>query len=232
MNTPRLLFGLLLAALTVAVAPAADAGGKRPVVVELFTSQGCSSCPPADAVIGHLADRKDVLALSLPITYWDMLGWKDTLASEGNTRRQKAYAAAMGRGGIYTPQMIVDGTGDVVGSREAQVDAAIAARMADMREIPVTLSTTPDTVHIVIGPGVARGGTDATVWLFYVLGHASVHIASGENQGRVVTYRNVVRDMRAVAVWKGPALSLDLPRHDLIGPPHDSIAVLLQEGGY
>jgi hypothetical protein len=128
MNTPRLLFGLLLAALTVAVAPAADAGGKRPVVVELFTSQGCSSCPPADAVIGHLADRKDVLALTLPVTYWDMLGWKDTLASDGNTRRQKAYAAAMGRGGVYTPQMIVDGATDVVGSREQAVDAAIVSR--------------------------------------------------------------------------------------------------------
>jgi hypothetical protein len=138
----------------------------------------------------------------------------------------------MGRGGIYTPQMIVDGTGDVVGSREAQVEAAIAARVADMREIPVTLTTTPDTVHIVIAPGATRGDTDATVWLFYILTRTSVHIAGGENQGRSVTYRNVVRDVRAVAVWKGQALSLDLPRRDLIGPPHDAIAVVLQEGGY
>ncbi|HEX4081131.1 MAG TPA: DUF1223 domain-containing protein [Rhizomicrobium sp.] len=224
--------GLLVAAAILAIAVSGEAEAKRKVVVELYTSQGCDSCPPADALLARLADRKDVLALSLPITYWDMLGWKDTLASEGNTRRQKAYAAAMGRGGIYTPQMIIDGTSDVVGSREAQVEAAIAARMADMREIPVTLRTTPDTLHIVIGPGAARSGTDATVWLFYILSRTSVHIAGGENQGRSVTYRNVVRDVRAIAVWKGQALSLDLPRHDLIGPPHDAVAVVLQERGY
>ena len=105
---------------------------KRPVVVELFTSQGCSSCPPADALLGRLAERRGVLALSLPITYWDMLGWKDTLATNANTRRQKAYAAAMGHGGVYTPQMIVDGISDVVGSREADVEASIAKRQAEI----------------------------------------------------------------------------------------------------
>jgi hypothetical protein len=100
----------------------------RPILVELYTSQGCSSCPPADQLLGKLAARPDVIAISLPITYWDMLGWKDTLASEANTRRQKAYAAAMGHGGVYTPQIIVDGDMDVVGSRAAEVDAAIAER--------------------------------------------------------------------------------------------------------
>src|SRR5215472_1186606 len=108
---------------------AAMAGStKRPVIVELYTSQGCNSCPPADELLGRLADRPNVIAMSLPITYWDMLGWKDTLASEANTRRQKAYAAAMGHGGIYTPQIIVDGVTDVVGSRVADVDSAIAER--------------------------------------------------------------------------------------------------------
>ena len=104
----------------------------RPIVVELYTSQGCSSCPPADALLGRLAQRRDVLALSLPVTYWDMLGWKDTLASPGNTSRQKAYAAALGRGGVYTPQIVVDGVNDVVGSRENDVEAAVTAREADM----------------------------------------------------------------------------------------------------
>ena len=132
MTAPRLLLGLILAALTLVASPAAEAAGKRPVVVELFTSQGCSSCPPANSLLARLADRKDVIAMSLPVTYWDMLGWKDTLGSELNTRRQKAYAAAMGRGGVYTPQMIVDGTLDVVGSREKSVEAAIASREADM----------------------------------------------------------------------------------------------------
>src|SRR5436305_12749827 len=116
-----------------------DAHAKRPIVVELYTAQGCSSCPPADALLGQLANRKDLLALSLPVTYWDMLGWRDTLASEANTKRQKAYSKELGRGGIYTPQMIIDGTTDVVGSREQNVAAAIAARASDMQNVPVQL---------------------------------------------------------------------------------------------
>lgn len=221
-----------LVAAQVLACHAALAGGRRQVAIELFTSQGCSSCPPADALLSRLADRKDVLAMSLPITYWDMLGWKDTLASEGNTRRQKAYAAAMGHSGIYTPQMIVDGVTDVVGSREAQVDAAIAGRTADMREVPVALSTTPGVLHVAIGSGVPRKGSDATVWLFQILSRASVHVGAGENQGHFMEYRNVVRDVRAIGIWKGQSLSLDLPRSDAISVPHDAVVVLVQEGGF
>ena len=227
----RICTAILAVALAVA-GPAALAGGKRQVVVELYTSQGCSSCPPADALLSHLAERKDVLAMSLPITYWDMLGWKDTLASEGNTRRQKAYATAMGRSGIYTPQMIIDGATDVVGSREAQVDAAITARMADMHDVPVALNATAGILHVAIGSGVAHRGDDATVWLFQILSHANVHIGAGENRGRLMEYRNVVRDVRAIGIWKGQALSLDLPRSDSVSVPHDAVAVVVQEGGF
>lgn len=127
-----------------AAASGAVGGDARPVVVELYTSQGCSSCPPADALMTKLVQRKDVIGLSLPITYWDMLGWKDTLATEANTRRQKAYAAAMGRGGVYTPQIIVDGTKDLAGGRGdtvvRAVDAAVEARDTtsdDSDEMPV-----------------------------------------------------------------------------------------------
>jgi hypothetical protein len=232
MNTPRLLFGLLLAALTVAVAPAADAGGKRPVVVELFTSQGCSSCPPADAVIGHLADRKDVLALTLPVTYWDMLGWKDTLASDGNTRRQKAYAAAMGRGGVYTPQMIVDGATDVVGSREQAVDAAIVSRGGDGAAVPVDLRISRAELQIKIGAGDGVPNPNATIWLFHILGRAQVAVGNGENGGHTLGYRNVVRDVKAVGVWKGQPISLDLPRAEMTSAPYDAIAVVVQQNGY
>src|SRR3954471_16694809 len=109
---------LSITALTALALPAVagsppDSKTRRPVLVELYTSQGCSSCPPADALLGQLSTRRDVLAISLPVTYWDMLGWHDTLASETNTRRQKEYAKQLGRGGIYTPQMIVDGASDV-----------------------------------------------------------------------------------------------------------------------
>jgi len=131
MTSLRRTLGLALAAFTVLATNSAFAGeAARPIVVELFTSQGCSSCPPADALLGKLAQRPGVIAISLPITYWDMLGWKDTLASDANTRRQKAYAAAMNHGGVYTPQIVVDGVVDVVGSRAANVEAAIAARRA------------------------------------------------------------------------------------------------------
>ena len=135
---------------TLVVAPVAFAGSPeaptptdKPVVVELFTSQGCSDCPPADALLGELATRKDVIALTLPVTYWDMLGWKDTFASEANTVRQKAYAKAMGRSGVYTPQIIVNGKADIVGGRRDQVIAAIATHQGDKPNIPITVKTSP-----------------------------------------------------------------------------------------
>jgi hypothetical protein len=223
---------LLLASAVLTLGAAPPCCAKRQVVLELYTSQGCSSCPPADALIGRLAERADLLALSLPVTYWDMLGWKDTLASEANTRRQKSYAAAMGRGGVYTPQIIVEGVADVVGSREAQVEAAISARRADLRDLPVSVSASPEAVHIAIGSIAEKSPGDATVWLLHVLSRASVRVAAGENKGRNMDYRNVVRDIRAVAIWKGQPLSLDVPRVDQGSAPYDSIAVLVQEGGY
>lgn len=232
MTTWRSAFGLAVAALALTAVPPAQAGGKRPVVVELYTSQGCSSCPPADALLARLAERKDVLAMSLPVTYWDMLGWKDTLASDANTRRQKAYALAMGRGGVYTPQMIVDGSSDVVGGRESAVDAAIAARLADMTAVPVSLSATHTEIHVSVGPGDTSPSANATIWLFHILGKASVAVGAGENDGRTLAYRNVVRDVKAIGLWKGYAVSLDLPRAELASAPHDGVAVVVQQGGY
>jgi hypothetical protein len=225
--------GLALAMAFFVVASSAEAGGgKRPVVVELFTSQGCSSCPPADAMLGRLAERKDVLAVSLPITYWDMMGWKDTLASENNTRRQKSYSEIMGHGGVYTPQMIVDGVSDIVGSREAAIESAIALREGDMDAVPVLLHATRQELHVTVGPAANHEGPDATIWMFHILGKATVSIGAGENEGRTVTYHNVVRDLKAIGIWKGPAVSLDLPRQDGMDPPHDAVAVIVQQSGY
>lgn len=221
------LVGLALAAL--AVLPA-QAAGHRPVVVELYTSQGCSSCPPADAFLARLAERKDVLALTLPVTYWDMLGWKDTLASDADTRRQKAYAATLGRGGVYTPQMIVDGTRDFVGGREAAIDAAISARENDPTAVPVELRATPQELRIAVGAG--DPGANATIWLFHLQSKATVAVGAGENSGHTLSYRNVVRDVKPVGLWKGQALTLDLPRAEPGAPPHDAVAVVVQEGGY
>lgn len=289
---------LLFSAGAVLLAPAEAGGVKRPVVVELFTSQGCSSCPPADELLGRLAERHGVLALSLPITYWDMLGWKDTLASSANTRRQKAYATAMGHGGVYTPQMIVDGVSDVVGSREGDVEAAIARRQAEIevsqarqeavaaaheaelaaREaalaqaeayrqsaraeavaaheqlvaarratiaaahegkpgsalaVPVSISETPSAMHITVGETDEKTIGSATVWLFHLRNAVTVNIHSGENEGRTMTYRNVVGDLRPVGQWNGDAVAFDLPRTSFpASMPHDAVAVVVQQGGY
>jgi hypothetical protein len=230
----RLLIGAALAACLMGAAGAMAGDTSRPIVVELYTSQGCSSCPPADAFLGRLAQRPDVLAMSLPITYWDMLGWKDTLASPANTARQKAYSRAMGRGGIYTPQIIVDGLTDVVGSRVSDVKSAIAAREGDMTAVPILLKPDGHEVHVSIGTGKPNGGkpADATIWVFHILSSSTVAIARGENEGRTMTYRNVVRDLKPVGKWKGEALTLDLPRHDPADPPHDTLAVVVQQGGY
>ena len=158
----RRTLGLALAVFTVLATNSALAGeGARPIVVELFTSQGCSSCPPADLLLGKLAQRPGVIAISLPITYWDMLGWKDTLASEANTRRQKAYAAAMNHGGIYTPQIVVDGVIDVVGSRAANVEAAIAARRAAIQAATATMVARADMARA--SADIVRAETAAPV---------------------------------------------------------------------
>ena len=225
-----------MATAAAAFGPEAYAGDThRPVVVELYTSQGCSSCPPADALLARLASRKDVLALSLPITYWDMLGWKDTLASPANTKRQKAYAAAMGHGGVYTPQIIIDGVSDVVGSREQAVLDTIAARAADMQTVPVSLNYSSGELHVRVGaaPKVAaqKSAHGATIWLLRIRGHAQVKIGAGENGGRSMAYRNIVHEIRAIGIWKGQPVSLDLPYPAAPGGD-ESAAILVQQGGY
>lgn len=210
------------------IPPVPPAPSSRPVVVELFTSQGCSDCPPADALLGELAKRKDVIALTLPVTYWDMLGWKDTFASEDNTVRQKAYAKALARSGVYTPQIIVNGTADIVGGRRDQVLAAIAAHERDKPAIPITVKTSPQRVQIAIGGGRGEKEPDCTIWVMHILNRADVKVGEGENKGRALAYTNIVRDLKAIGLWKGEAVTLNLPRGALSSVPHDGLVVLLQ----
>lgn len=219
--------------------------GEKPVVVELFTSQGCSDCPPADALLGELAKRKDVIALTLPVTYWDMMGWKDTFASEANTVRQKAYAKQMGRSGVYTPQIVVNGMADVVGGRRDQVINVIAAHTRDKPNIPIRVNVSPKVVQIAIGGDEDTdkdkdkdkddnddNDNDCTIWVMHTLNHADVKVGEGENKGRALGYTNIVRDLKAVGLWKGDAVTLKLPRNALAGAPHDGLVVLLQRDRY
>src|SRR5204863_4786732 len=136
-----------------------------------------------------------------------------------------------GRGGIYTPQMIVDGLNDVVGSREKAVESVIAARAADMEAIPVNVDADRRQIRIAIGPVADRGEHDATIWMFRILPKVTVNIGDGENGGRTLTYRNVVREIRAVGLWKGQPVTLDLPLSEGASPG-ERLAVIVQQGGY
>jgi len=240
-----LCFGMVIRALKLCVlilavfglAPEAFAGqpgNGHPVVIELFTSQGCSDCPAADRIVVELAKRQDVIALSLPITYWDMLGWKDTFATGSNTKRQQAYAKAMKRSGIYTPQVVVDGVVDVVGNQRARVLSAIAARGAHLaNQPPVDLSVglASGRVEISIGAISSKEKPLATIWVMRTLSLATVNVQQGENKNRALTYANLVRDMQRAGEWTGEAMKINLPV--ALGPSkHDGVAVILQNNDY
>ncbi len=226
MNAIR-IFAAALAALIVtpglsALAPAL-AGPKA--VVELFTSQGCSSCPPADAFAGDLVNRDDVITLSLPVDYWDYLGWKDTLARHENTERQYEYARTRGDGRVYTPQMIVNGSDHFVGSARASVERGIAN--AEL-PVPVSLSVSGRELEVRIGEFPWDTKFHTTVRLVSYNRSATVEIGRGENDGRTITYYNVVRDMRTIGMWKGRPMTVTLPLDDIMVGDSDGCAVLVQ----
>lgn len=209
---------------------AADQG--HAVVIELFTSQGCSSCPPADRLLGEIKTREDVIALSLPVDYWDYLGWQDSLASPANAKRQRAYARRRGERNVYTPQMVIDGRLDVVGSDRAEVMAAIdkAARRTAASRVELTLENAPRTITVHAGarpPGLdtAKG----TIWLVLTTDRETVAIGRGENAGRTLAYHNVVRQMVPIATWSGDSLTVELSKKDLMVDSYDACTVLIQE---
>ena len=201
-------------------------------VLELFTSQGCSSCPAADALLKSYAERQDVVALSLPVDYWDHLGWKDTLASPRNTGRQKAYAKSLATGNVYTPQVVINGVAQAVGSNRTEIDKAIArtATGAGVRPVTITGKTAGDKLTLEIGGAQGSGAAPSTtVWLAIVDARVDVDIKHGENRGRKLSYYNVVRDMTPVGMWSGKAVTLELP-HGAALQDGKKCAVFLQAG--
>jgi hypothetical protein len=210
----------LLASLATLAALPARAGPPGPVVVELFTSQGCSSCPPAEALLSELVrSRADVLALSFHVTYWNDLGWRDPFSLAEATARQRRYARLL-PAEVYTPQMVIDGTRDVVGSDRAGVLAAITAAAASRRAAP-DLGITRQDGQAVIAVGAGEGAADL-VLVGYDREHRTA-VGRGENAGRTLTESNIVRSFVAVGSWRGAALRLVVPL-----PPGDSFAVLTQ----
>jgi hypothetical protein len=211
------------------------ANGQVPIrgVVELFTSQGCSSCPPADELFKAYTGRPDVIALSLPVDYWDYLGWKDTLASPKFTDRQRAYAKARGDGAIYTPQVIVDGVRHVVGSEKAEIDKAIEQAWPRFTSLQVPVKSSVQGGTVLIETGGAPDGKpmkEATVWLAVVQKKADVVVQRGENKGKTLTYTNVVREIAPVGLWQGKPLMLKLSRAAIVPADAEGCAVLIQQG--
>ncbi len=198
----------------------------RPVVVELYTSQGCSYCPPADALLGALAERPDVVALTFNVNYWDYLGWPDSLARPENRHRQAAYVKRIGRIDAFTPQMIVGGAFSVVGSRAGEIEAAIDRAAEKPAAAAVTLAREGDEIVLSIAPTAIGLGEDEACKILLVGYHKPqiVKIGAGENQGRKIAYHNVVRDVVEVGVWRGEKRTL----RATIDPTLKGYAVLLQ----
>ena len=229
-----------LAALITAVAPAASwaqEGVPAPShivgVIELFTSQGCSSCPPADVLIKTYAARNDILALSLPVDYWDYLGWKDTLGSPKNSERQRNYAKARNDGQVYTPQAVVNGIAHVNGASAESIDAALAKTEAQLATNRVPLTFSLDRGNIVIEAGQAAETAtikEATVWLAVIQKSTDVVVARGENHGRTLSYTNVVRELTPVGTWTGQPMRIQLARSAVMRPQMESVAILIQQG--
>jgi hypothetical protein len=203
----------------------ASGAAARPAVVELFTSQGCSSCPPADAYLGSLSTRSDVIALAFHVTYWDSLGWRDRFALAQSDERQNRYARALHRPSVFTPQLIIDGTQDSLGSGVASISNALN----QPREgVAVRLEVEDGQIRIGLS---ARAGVDASeVVIIAYLRHATSAVGRGENAGRRLDEFNIVRAIRSLGAWKGDARSFQLPIASLPSDATD-VAVLIQCDG-
>ncbi len=188
------------------LSPLAAQAAERPVVVELFTSQGCSSCPPADAYLRELStQRADVLPLAFHVTYWDGLGWKDPYSMQAATQRQDLYGRRFGDGS-YTPEIVVDGAAGMVGSRRSDVGAAIErAKRTSRTAAAVSVTKNGEQISIQVGFGTGPGR-------ILLIGFDREHttaIGRGENGGRTLTEANIVRSIRAVGQWSGAALRIN-----------------------
>jgi hypothetical protein len=201
-------------------------------VVELFTSQGCSSCPPADKIIGELAQDPSVIALSMPIDYWDYLGWKDTLADSRFSARQKAYSRMRGDRGVYTPQVVVNGSVHVIGSDRSKIDGAIGdTKKADgVMSVPVSMTVAGKQINVSVAASGNSPAAHGEVWICSVSKAVPIMISRGENRGREVTYHNVVRTLLKVGDWNGTSGSWTVPLENISREGVDAAVVFVQDG--
>ena len=231
MKIVDLAIAVLLCALVGAQGTAeAQAETPHPVVVELFTSQGCSSCPPADRYLGDLRQRDDVIALAFHIDYWDHIGWRDPFSLAISTERQRSYVTSMNLWSLYTPQMVIDGRLEGNGSDTRvmgrQIARIAALAQAERGSIPIRLRR--DSTDLLVSVGAGPTPYDQDIWLVSARDSHTTEIARGENAGKTLTDYNIVRDSRRLGHWNGRVTELRIPLASL---PDDAdfVAVLLQE---
>jgi hypothetical protein len=223
-NLPAYAAAFVLAVAAAAPSEPTQAAGRQPTVVELFTSQGCSSCPPANANLATLSDRPGVLALSFNVTYWDQLGWKDTFAKPEFTARQVGYEPRLDHDGPFTPQIVVDGHADTIGNRLGAIESLIAASRQGNR--PTARLGEKD---ILIGAGAAPAG-GADIWLVtYDPRLVDVPVGRGENAGRTLPHKNVVHSLERIGSWRGA--EVDLPATAAPSGLRRAVLVQTADGG-
>lgn len=207
--TVKRCLAIVLALSATAFSAKADEARPARGVVELFTSQGCSSCPPADKALEELARQGEVVALAYHVDYWNYRGWTDTLASKDNTERQYSYARMFGRTGVYTPQAVLNGREHMKGGNLKGIRERIEAMAAEGKglDVPVSADIGSDEIRIRIGSGKGK----ANIVVVYFDRQRSVEIQKGENRGRTVSYWHAVTDMQTIGMWEGKETDLVLP---------------------
>ena len=213
-----------MAAIWMMALPHSATAQDRPVVIELYTSQGCHSCPPADAYMHKLAKRDDVIALALHVDYWDYIGWKDIFASPAWTERQRSYARVGQRRMVYTPQMIINGQDHVVGNRPKDVEDLIARHAKAGAVVELSAKRSGNKVEISAVPGSTLSGP-VTVQLVRYKPNQTVDIKRGENAGKTLSYSNIVTEIDVVRTWDGQS-----PLQMTTKMPGDLPGVILVQG--
>jgi hypothetical protein len=212
-------------------APFSDAGAEPRAVVELFTSQGCSSCPPADKLLSQFVSDPSLIPISLPIDYWDYLGWKDTLADPRNSARQRAYSHVRGDREVYTPQVVVNGSVHALGSDKDAIEAAITLSHKNGMTLALPVTVKVADGHVLVSvPAGGEGHSLAEVWICGLVKAATVAIGRGENRGKTITYTNVARHWVKLGAWTGKSETWSVPIHDLGDQGIDEAAVMVQSG--
>ena len=217
-----------LFSLAASIAANSAEAASPPSVVELFTSQGCSSCPPADALLEKLSTDPNLIAISLPVDYWDYLGWKDTFAKPAYTERQRAYAQARGDRQVYTPQAVINGRTHANGASRHEIAGAVSQSAASL-DVPLEVSRKGGAVTVTVGATTAGAPSRVgTIIAMPVIARREVAIGRGENAHNKVVYTNIVRELIPLGTWSGAATSVTIPASALEGA--DSVVVLVQTG--